>query len=170
MSVADSAVTHRTVEAVWRIESARIIAGLARLTQDVGLAEEYAQDALLAALEQWPRTGVPPNPAGWLMTTAKNRAIDAARRRAPHHGKLGVLGRDLQVREQSAEGELDEALDDHVGDDLLRLVFTACPPALSLESRVALTLRCLGGLSTAEIARAFLDAEPAVAQRIVRAK
>jgi RNA polymerase sigma factor (sigma-70 family) len=163
-------VTSRTVEAVWRIESARLVAGLARLTQDMGLAEEYAQDALVAALEQWPRTGVPANPGGWLMTTAKNRAIDAARRRATHHTKLAALGRDVEVVEQAGEAERDDALDDHVGDDLLRLVFTACYPTLSLASRVALTLRCLGGLSTAEIARALLDSEPAVAQRIVRAK
>src|SRR3954452_15508719 len=125
MSVAESAVTHRTVEAVWRIESARIIAGLARLTQDVGLAEEYAQDALVTALEQWPRTGVPPNPAGWLMTTAKNRAVDAARRRGTHASKLAALHRDVEVREQTGPMELDDAIDDHVGDDLLRLVFTA---------------------------------------------
>jgi RNA polymerase sigma factor (sigma-70 family) len=163
-------VTSRTVEAVWRIESARLVAGLARLTQDVGLAEEYAQDALVTALEQWPRTGVPANPAGWLMTTAKNRAIDAARRRATHDTKLATLHRESEVREQAGEAELDDAIDDHVGDDLLRLVFTACHPTLTLTSRVALTLRCLGGLSTAEIARALLDAEPAVAQRMVRAK
>jgi RNA polymerase sigma factor (sigma-70 family) len=163
-------VTARSVEAVWRMESARLIAGLTRVTQDLGLAEEYAQDALLAALEQWPRTGVPPNPAGWLMTTAKNRAVDAARRRATHAGKLSALHRDVEVREQAATEELDDAIDDHIGDDLLRLVFTSCHPSLTLESRVALTLRCLGGLSTAEIARALLAPEPTVAQRIVRAK
>src|SRR4051794_7436196 len=134
------------------MESARLIAGLTRLTQDIGLAEEYAQDALVTALEQWPCTGVPPNPAGWLMTTAKNRAIDAARRRATHASKLGALHRDVEVREQAAVAEADDAIDDHVGDDLLRLVFTSCRPSLTLESRIALTLRCLGGLSTAEIA------------------
>jgi len=163
-------VTARTVEAVWRMESAALIAGLTRLTQDIGLAEEYAQDALVTALEQWPRTGVPPNPAGWLMTTAKNRAVDAARRRATHAGKLGALQRDVEVHEQAAAAEVDDAIDDHVGDDLLRLVFTACHPSLTLESRVALTLRCLGGLSTPEIARALLAPEATVAQRIVRAK
>ncbi|MGY1617961.1 RNA polymerase sigma factor [Geodermatophilus sp. SYSU D00691] len=164
------AATAGAVEAVWRIESARLVAALARITQDVGLAEEYAQDALVTALEQWPRTGVPPNPGGWLMTTARNRAVDAARRRAVHATKLAALGRDVEVREQSAEAEADDALDDHVGDDVLRLVFTACSPALTLESRVALTLRCLGGLSTAEIARSFLVSEATVAQRISRAK
>jgi RNA polymerase sigma factor (sigma-70 family) len=168
--VSGQVVTARTVEAVWRMESARLIAGLTRLTQDIGLAEEYAQDALVTALEQWPRSGVPPNPAGWLMTTAKNRAIDAARRRATHAGKLGALHRDVEVREQAAVAEADDAIDDHVGDDLLRLVFTSCHPSLTLESRVALTLRCLGGLSTAEIARALLAPEATVAQRIVRAK
>jgi RNA polymerase sigma factor (sigma-70 family) len=163
-------VTARTVEAVWRMESARLIAGLTRLTQDLGLAEEFAQDALVTALEQWPRTGVPPNPAGWLMTTAKNRAVDAARRRATHAGKLGALHRDMEIREQTVAADLDDAIDDHVGDDLLRLVFTACHPSLTLESRVALTLRCLGGLSTPEISRALLASEATVAQRIVRAK
>src|SRR4051812_32782068 len=152
------------------MESARLIAGLTRLTQDIGLAEEYAQDALVTALEQWPRTGVPPNPAGWLMTTAKNRAIDAARRRATHAGKLGALHRDVEVREQAAVAEADDAIDDHVGDDLPRLGFTSSHPSLTLESRVALALRCLGGLSTAEIARALLAPEATVAQRIVRAK
>jgi RNA polymerase sigma factor (sigma-70 family) len=163
-------VTAGTVEAVWRMESSRLIAALTRLTQDLGLAEEYAQDALVTALEQWPHTGVPPNPAGWLMTTAKNRAVDAARRRATHAGKLGALHRDMEVREQTVAAELDDAIDDHVGDDLLRLMFTACHPSLTLESRVALTLRCLGGLSTGEIARALLTSEATVAQRIVRAK
>src|SRR5215213_9074044 len=163
-------VTARTVEAMWRIESAALIAGLTRLTQDIGLAEEYAQDALVTALEQWPRTGVPPNPAGWLMTTAKNRAVDAARRRATHADKLPALHRDVELREQAAAAEQDDAIDDHGGADLLRLVFTACHPSLTLESRVALTLRCLGGLSTAEIARALLAPEATVAQRIVRAK
>jgi len=160
----------RAVEAVWRIESGRLVAGLAHLTRDVGLAEELAQDALVAALEQWPRTGVPPNPGGWLMTTAKNRSIDAHRRRAVHQRKLDVLGRELAERPDPIADGVEDRLDDHIGDDLLRLVFTACHPALSMESRVALTLRCLGGLSTDEIARAFLISESAAAQRIVRAK
>ncbi len=162
--------SRRAVEAVWRIESGRLIAALARVTRDVGLAEELAQDALVAALEQWPRTGVPPNPAGWLMATAKNRAIDAHRRRATLQRKVDLLEREADLAQEVMEAEVDEALDDHIGDDLLRLVFTACHPALSLESRVALTLRCLGGLSTHEIARAFLVPEATAAQRIVRAK
>ncbi len=169
MTDADAAA-RRTVEAVWRIESGLLVAALARMTRDVGTAEELAQDALVAALEQWPRTGVPPNPAGWLMTTAKNRAVDAARRRSTLQRKLEVIGRDLEALEQSDGGDLDDALDDHIGDDLLRLMFTACHPVLSVESRVALTLRCLGGLSTDEIARAFLIPEATAAQRIVRAK
>ncbi len=146
----------RAVEAVWRIESGRLIAGLARVTGDVGLAEELAQDALVTALEQWPRTGIPPNPAGWLMTTAKNRAIDTHRRRAVHDRKLQAIGRALPAGHDPIATEIDDALDDHIGDDLLRLIFTAAHPVLSTESRVALTLRCLGGLSTEEIARAFL--------------
>jgi RNA polymerase sigma factor (sigma-70 family) len=158
----------RAVEAVWRIESGRLIAGLARVTGDVGLAEELAQDALVTALEQWPRTGTPPNPAGWLMTTAKNRAIDAHRRRAVHDRKVAELA--PPVAHDPFADEVDDALDDVIGDDVLRLVFTACHPALTLESRVALTLRCLGGLSTDEIARAFLVPEATAAQRIVRAK
>jgi RNA polymerase sigma factor (sigma-70 family) len=158
----------RAVEAVWRIESGRIVAGLARVTRDVALAEELAQDALVAALEQWPRTGTPPNPAGWLMTTAKNRAIDAHRRRAVHDRKVAELAPPAG-HDPFADG-VDDALDDVIGDDVLRLVFTACHPALTLESRVALTLRCLGGLSTEEIARAFLVPEKTAAQRIVRAK
>lgn len=163
-------VAHRAVEAVWRIEAARLIAGLARVTRDVGLAEEMAQEALVSALEQWPRTGIPPNPAGWLMTTAKNRAIDAARRRQNYQRKLDSIGRD-QEREQTAEDD-DHAdrLDDPIGDEMLRLIFTACHPALPVESRVALTLRCLGGLTTEEIARALLVNEAAAGQRIVRAK
>jgi RNA polymerase sigma factor (sigma-70 family) len=166
----DADAARRAVEAVWRIESAKLVAGLARLTRDVGLAEELAQDALVAALERWPRDGIPPNPAGWLMATAKNRAIDAHRRRDTHQRKAAALARDIEIRQDGAESELDERLDDHVGDDLLRLLFTACHPALSMESRVALTLRCLGGLTTDEIARAFLVPEPTAAQRIVRAK
>ena len=159
----------RAVEAVWRIEAGRLVAGLARLTGDVGLAEELAQDALVAALEQWPRNGTPPNPAGWLMTTAKNRAIDGHRRRAVQRRKLEALGHEAAAG-QGFEAEVDDALDDVIGDDLLRLVFTACHPVLSTEARVALVLRCLGGLSTEEIARAFLVPEATAAQRIVRAK
>ena len=155
---------------MWRIESARLIAGLAGATGDVGLAEDLAQDALVVALEQWPNTGIPPNPAGWLMTTAKNRGIDAHRRRAVHQRKLDAIGRDIVVGVQPISAELDDTLNDHIGDDLLRLIFTAAHPLLPLESRVALTLRCLGGLSTDEIARAFLIPEATAAQRIVRAK
>jgi RNA polymerase sigma factor (sigma-70 family) len=161
---------HRAVEAVWRIESARLVAGLARLVRDVGTAEELAQDALLAALEQWPRDGVPANPGGWLMTTAKHRAIDQLRRRTRYERRLAELGREVEIAPESAEAELDDALDDHIGDDLLRLIFTACHPVLSTEGRVALVLRVFGGLTTDEIARAFLVPEPTVAQRIVRAK
>ena len=162
--------THRAIEAVWRIESARLIAGLARTVRDVGLAEELAQDALVIALEQWPAAGVPENPGAWLMATAKHRAIDLLRRRTRYERKLEEIGRDLEVHGQGSEPDLDAALDDHVGDDLLRLMFIACHPVLPTEGRVALTLRMLGGLTTAEIARAFLIPEPTVAQRIVRAK
>jgi RNA polymerase sigma factor (sigma-70 family) len=161
---------HRAVEAVWRIESARIVAGLARMVGDVGLAEELAQDALVIALEQWPASGVPDNPGAWLMATAKHRAIDTLRRQTRYARKLEALARDPSLTRQTDEPDLDAALDDHIGDDLLRLVFTACHPVLSTEARVALTLRLLGGLTTEEIARAFLVAEPTVAQRIVRAK
>ena len=164
------AQARRAVEAVWRIESARLIAGLARVTQDLGLAEELAQDALVTALEQWPQTGIPPNPGGWLMTTAKNRAIDQFRRRAVHERTVQTLGREHRGRPQSVLRRARRQLDDHIGDDLLRLIFTAAHPALTLDSRVALTLRCLGGLSTDEIARAFLISETTAAQRIVRAK
>ncbi|WP_371781135.1 RNA polymerase sigma factor [Streptosporangium subroseum] len=160
----------RAIEAVWRIESARIIAGLARMMHDVGLAEELAQDALVIALEQWPTSGVPDNPGAWLMLTAKHRAIDLLRRRTRYEQKLEVVGRDMEIRQESAEAELDDALDDHIGDDVLRLLFTACHPALSTEGRLALTLRLLGGLTTEEIARAFLVPEPTVGQRIHRAK
>jgi len=160
--------THRAIEAVWRIESARLIAGLARIVRDVGLAEELAQDALVIALEQWPRSGVPDNPGAWLMATAKHRAIDLLRRQSRYERKLEEIGRDLEL--QPAEPDMDDAIDDHIGDDLLRLIFTACHPVLSTEARVALTLRLLGGLSTEEIARAFLVSEPTLAQRIVRAK
>ncbi len=161
---------HRAVEAVWRIESARVIAALARMVNDIGLAEELAQDALVAALEEWPRKGVPDNPGAWLTLTAKHRALDRFRRRDIYQRKLREIGRDLELRQESAEAELDDALDDHIGDDLLRLIFTACHPALPAEGRLALTLRLLGGLSTAEIARAFLVPEPTVGQRISRAK
>jgi RNA polymerase sigma-70 factor, ECF subfamily len=160
---------HRTIQAVWRIESARVIAGLARLVRDVGLAEELAQDALVAALERWPETGIPDNPAAWLMATGRNRAIDVFRRRALLARKHEELARELEADEVVAP-DLNAALDDDIGDDLLRLMFTACHPVLSTEARVALTLRLLGGLTTEEIARAFLVSEQAMSQRIVRAK
>jgi RNA polymerase sigma factor (sigma-70 family) len=162
--------THRAIDAVWRIESARLIAGLARLVGDVGAAEDLAQDALVAALERWPETGVPDNPGAWLMATAKHRAIDQLRRRSMLERKHDQLGHELEARQELAVPDLDAALDDHVGDDLLRLMFTACHPMLSMEARVALTLRLVGGLTTGEIARAFLVPEATVAQRIVRAK
>jgi RNA polymerase sigma-70 factor, ECF subfamily len=162
--------THRAIDAVWRIESAKLIAGLARMTGDVGLAEDLAQDALVAALEQWPQSGVPNNPGAWLMTTAKRRAIDTFRRKQLHARKHPALSFEIESGLSSAVPDLDAAIDDHVGDDLLRLIFTACHPVLSMEARVALTLRLLGGLTTDEIARAFLISEPTVAQRIVRAK
>jgi RNA polymerase sigma factor (sigma-70 family) len=162
--------THRAIDAVWRIESARLIAGLARIVRDVGVAEELAQDALVAALEQWPRAGVPDNPGAWLMATAKHRAIDLLRRRELLERKHEELGRELDARQGESMADREAALDDDVGDDLLRLVFTACHPVLSPEARVALTLRLLGGLTTDEIARAFLVPEATVAQRIVRAK
>jgi RNA polymerase sigma factor (sigma-70 family) len=162
--------THRAIDAVWRIESPRLIAGLARIVRDVGLAEELAQDALVAALEQWPESGVPNNPGAWLMATAKHRAIDLFRRNKLLERKHEDLGREIEARQRTAALELDEALDDNMGDDLLRLIFIACHPILPTEARVALTLRLLGGLTTVEIARAFLVPEPTVAQRIVRAK
>jgi RNA polymerase sigma factor (sigma-70 family) len=162
--------THRAIEAVWRIESAKLIAGLARVVCDVGLAEDLAQDALVAALEQWPASGVPDNPGAWLMTTAKRRAIDAMRRDALHERKHTQIGAELEDERERAVPDLDAAIDDHVGDDLLSLIFTACHPVLSTDARVALTLRLLGGLTTDEIARAFLVPEPTIAQRIVRAK
>jgi len=162
--------TRSAIEAVWRIESPRLIAGLARVTGDVGAAEELAQDALVIALEQWPTQGVPDGPGAWLMATAKHRAIDLVRRRARYDQKLQEIGRDLESRpEYSGEPDVD-AMDDSIGDDLLRLIFIACHPVLSPEARAALTLRLLCGLTTAEIARAFLVPEPTVAQRIVRAK
>jgi len=160
--------THRAIEAVFRIESARIIAGLARIVRDIGLAEELAQDALVIALERWPESGVPDNPGAWLMATAKHRAIDVLRRSKLLERKHDELGRELERGSEARE--LEAAIDDEVGDDLLRLMFTACHPVLSTEARVALTLRLLGGLTTEEIARAFLVPEPTVAQRIVRAK
>jgi RNA polymerase sigma-70 factor, ECF subfamily len=162
--------THRAIDAVWRIESPRLIAGLAHIVRDVGLAEDLAQDALVAALEQWPESGVPRNPGAWLMGTAKHRAIDMLRRRERFDRKLQVLGHEAELEEEGAAPDFDAALDDDIGDDLLRLVFTACHPVLSTEARVALTLRLLGGLTTEDIARAFLVSESAVAQRIVRAK
>mgnify|MGYP001045239317 CR=1 FL=1 len=161
--------TQRAIEAVFRLERARVIAGLTRIVRDVGLAEELAQDALVVALRHWPESGVPHNPGAWLMQTAKRRAIDYFRRNKMAARKLEELGHDLREQESTAP-DLDTALDDDVGDDLLRLIFTACHPAISPEARVALTLRLLGGLTTDEIARAFLAAEPTIAQRIVRAK
>jgi RNA polymerase sigma factor (sigma-70 family) len=161
---------HRAIEAVWRIESAKVIAGLTRLTGDVGLAEDLAQDALVAALERWPAAGVPDNPGAWLMATAKRRAIDQFRRGKLLDRKHVELGHELRAGAESPEHDLHTALDDHVGDDLLRLIFTTCHPVLSTEARVALTLRLLGGLTTDEIARAFLVPEATIAQRIVRAK
>ena len=148
--------THRAVEAVWRIESAKLIAGLARIVRDVGLAEELAQDALVAALEQWPESGIPPKPGAWLMATAKHRAIDRVRRDRRLERKYAEIGRGLRDDRDDAAAELDAALDDDIGDDLLRLVFTACHPVLGTEARAALTLRLLGGLTTDEIARAFV--------------
>jgi len=162
--------THRAIDAVWRIESSRIIAGLARILRDVGLAEELAQDALVAALEQWPQSGIPDNPGAWLMAAAKHRAIDRLRRSKLLERKHGELSRELQARQERAVADLETTLDDDIGDDLLRLMFTACHPVLTPEARTAMTLRLLGGLTTDEIARAFLVPEPTVAQRIVRAK
>src|SRR5438105_4404094 len=165
MAVTASSV-RRTIDAVWRIEAARLIAGLARIVRDVGVAEELAQDALVAALEQWPTTGVPDNPGAWLMATAKHRAIDHVRRGQRLERKLKTIGEAQSPGYQDPEPDLD----DDIGDDLLRLVFTTCHPVLAKEARVALTLRLLGGLTTDEIARAFLVPEPTIAQRIVRAK
>ena len=162
--------TQRAIDAVWRIESARLIAGLARMVRDVGLAEELAQEALVAALERWPETGVPDNPGAWLMATAKHRAIDLLRRSKRLERKHQEVGQEMEVEQETTAPDLDAAIDDDVGDDLLRLVFISCHPVLSTEARAALTLRLLGGLSTEEIARAFLVPEPTVAQRIVRAK
>lgn len=167
MTTAD---VHTTIDAVWRIESAKLIAGLTRVVRDVGLAEDLAQDALVAALERWPESGVPDNPGAWLMATAKHRAIDRMRRDRMVDRKHDMVGVELEAQLERAVPDLDAAIDDHVGDDLLRLVFIACHPVLSTEARVALTLRLLGGLTTDEIARAFLVPEPTIAQRIVRAK
>lgn len=168
------AATHRAIDAVWRIESAKLIAGLAHIVRDVGLAEDLAQDALVAALEQWPKSGVPDNPAAWLMATAKHRAIDALRRNALLERKHGEIGREVEAQAAFATREagaaIDASIDDDVGDDMLRLIFVSCHPVLTPEARVALTLRLLGGLTTDEIARAFLVPEPTIAQRIVRAK
>ena len=162
--------THRAIDAVWRIEAPRLIAGLTRIVRDVGLAEDLAQDALVVALERWPESGVPDNPGAWLMATAKNRAIDLLRRLKRGEIAAAALGREIEGRLERAAPDLDAAIDDEVGDDLLRLVFISCHPVLSPEARVALTLRLLGGLTTEEIARAFLVSESTIAQRIVRAK
>jgi RNA polymerase sigma factor (sigma-70 family) len=165
-----TADTHGAIEAVWRIESPRLIAALARRVRDVGLAEDLAQDALVSALQQWPSSGIPNNPGAWLMAAAKRRAIDAWRRNRLLDRKHEELGYELESKQQAATPDVEAALDDDVGDDLLRLIFTACHPVLSMEARAALTLRLLGGLTTDEIARAFLTAETTIAQRIVRAK
>jgi RNA polymerase sigma factor (sigma-70 family) len=162
--------THRAIDAVWRIESAKLIAGLTRIVRDVGLAEDLAQDALLAALEKWPETGVPDNPGAWLMATAKHRAIDTFRRAERVQRKHEEFGHELETRQEAMVRELEEAIDDDIGDDVLRLIFMSCHPILSREARAALTLRLLGGLTTDEIARAFLAPEATIAQRIVRAK
>jgi RNA polymerase sigma factor (sigma-70 family) len=167
MTAAD---THRTIDAIWRIEQAKIIASLARIVRDVGVAEELAQDALVAALEQWPRSGIPEKPGAWLMASARHRAIDRVRRANLMERKHAEIGREIDADQQTIVEEIDAALDDDIGDDLLRLIFTACHPVLSTEARVALTLRLIGGLTTGEIARAFLVPEPTIAQRIVRAK
>ncbi len=161
---------HRTIDAVWRMEQGKLIASVTRMVRDVGLAEELAQDALVTALQQWPKTGVPDKPAAWLMTTAKNRAIDHIRRNKIAQRKHEEIGRDLEIDQSQAGPDLEEALDDDVGDELLRLILISCHPVLSMEARVAMTLRMVGGLTTEEIARAFLAPEPTVAQRIVRAK
>jgi RNA polymerase sigma factor (sigma-70 family) len=165
-----ASATHRTIDAVWRIESAKLIARLARMVRDVGLAEDLAQDALVAALETWPESGVPENPGAWLMATAKHRAIDGLRRSERLERKHRELARDLETALRAPAEDIDAALDDHVGDDLLSLVFTTCHPVLSTEARIALTLRVLGGLTTEEIARAFLVPVPTIGQRISRAK
>ncbi len=162
--------THRTIDAVWKMEAPKLIAALARMVHDVAIAEDLAQDALLAALEQWPEKGIPDNPGAWLMQAGKNRAIDLFRRQTRVEQKHVEIGRELEERQERAALEIEAAMDDDIGDDVLRLFFTACHPVLSPEARVALTLRMLGGLTTDEIARAFLAPEPTIAQRIVRAK
>ena len=161
---------HRTIEAVWRIESARLIAGLTRLVREVGLAEELAQDALVAALEEWPRSGIPDKPGAWLMTTAKNRALDQLRRNRMLARKHEALAHELEMEQRGGDGRLEASAEDEIGDDLLRLMFVACHPLLSTEARTALTLKLLAGLTTEEIARAFLVPESTIAQRVVRAK
>jgi RNA polymerase sigma-70 factor, ECF subfamily len=165
-----AADVNRTIDAVWRIESARLIAGVARLVRDVGIAEDIAQEALVAALEQWPESGVPDNPGAWLMATARHRAIDRLRRAEVHERKTRELGREVEIRGGTDDPDLEAEIDDPFDDDLLRLVFTTCHPVLSTDARVALTLRLLGGLTTKEIASAYLVPESTVAQRIVRAK
>ncbi|MGE3832945.1 MAG: RNA polymerase sigma factor [Parvibaculaceae bacterium] len=165
-----AAETHRAIDAVWRIEQAKIIAGLARMVRDVGLAEELAGDALVAALERWPGEGIPERPGAWLMAAAKHRAIDHLRRKTLLARKHEEIGRDLEDEQARSVPDYDTALDDQIGDDLLSLIFTSCHPVLNTEARIALTLRLIGGLATAEIARAFLVPEPTIAQRIVRAK
>jgi len=162
--------TRRAIDAVWRIESPRLIAGLTRITHDIAAAEDLAHDALVAALEQWPREGVPSNPGAWLMAAAKHRAIDLVRRRSLLDRKHGELGRELEEKQGNSVPDYVSALDDDIGDDLLRLIFTSCHPVLSTDAQLALTLRLIGGLTTPEIARAFLVPEPSIAQRIVRAK
>ncbi|HEY9068287.1 MAG TPA: sigma-70 family RNA polymerase sigma factor, partial [Burkholderiaceae bacterium] len=161
---------HRTISAVWRIESAKIIAVVARMVRDVGIAEELAQDALLTALEQWPEKGVPDNAAAWLTTAAKRRALDWLRRQQMLERNHEQLGYEMELRQEMADPGIEAAAEDDIGDDLLRLVFTACHPVLSTEAQVALTLRLLGGLTTDEIARAFLVPEPTMAKRLTRAK
>src|SRR5512146_525737 len=161
---------HRAIDAVWKMEAPKLIAGLARMVRDVAVAEDLAQDALVAALQQWPKTGIPDNPGAWLMQAGKNRAIDLFRHQTRTEQKHVEIGRELEERQERAALEIEAAMDDDIGDDLLRLFFTACHPVLSPEARVALTLRMLGGLTTDEIARAFLAPEPTIAQRIVRAK
>src|SRR5262249_14056986 len=161
---------HKTIEAVWKIESTRLIAAIARVTRDIGIAEELAQDALVAALERWPEDGIPENPAAWLMTAAKRRAIDSLRRGPMLVQKHEEIARQLKVQQQRLGEAMDQALDQVIDDDILRLIFTSCHPMLAVEGRIALTLRLIGGLTTAEIARAFLVPEKTIGQRIFRAK
>ena len=170
VSIVPGSDTHKAIETVWRIESPKLIAGLTRIVHDVGLAEDLAMDALVVALEKWPQLGVPDNPGAWLMATAKHRALDSLRRDKMLDRKHSEMVPELERQQDRSVEEIDEAIDDDIGDDLLRLVFMTCHPILSTEARVALTLRLLGGLTTTEIARAFLTSEPTIAQRIVRAK